>query len=127
MPFLLRPLASLTGTPQNFLDIGFGDDLWNVDLVSGECRIWADSNSCPDNEINEFAFHAITCELIILEIDWEAQPLYLRFASSLYIGTSHAYMPVRQARGKVISPEAKRRFFRSADRPRKRRPTREKL
>jgi hypothetical protein len=54
---------------QNFLDIGLGDDLWDVDLVSGECRACADSNSCPDNETKEFAFHAITCELIILEID----------------------------------------------------------
>ena len=52
------------------------NDIPLVDLVPGECRTCADSNSCPNNEIKEFAFHAITCELIILEIDWEAQPVF---------------------------------------------------
>jgi hypothetical protein len=39
---------------QNFLGIGFGNDLWDVDLVAGECRTRADNNSCPDKDIDEF-------------------------------------------------------------------------
>src|SRR5438094_7444225 len=51
--FVVATLAVLVVAPgvfdrlaENFLDIGLGDDLWDVDLVPGECRTCADSNSC---------------------------------------------------------------------------------